>query len=126
MKVSILICTYNSWKYILSTISSVLVQKFFNFELLILDNNSSDNTVKNILSFNDERIKLFRSEKNYWPYAGLNYLLEKSNWEYIAILDHDDLWASDKLEKQVNFLNKNSNYIWCWTRTFMYYESDSK
>lgn len=126
MKVSVLICTYNSWKYIFSTIKNVLNQTLWDFELLILDNNSSDDTVKNIKSFQDERIKLFELYKNLWPYGGLNYLLEKSSWEYIAILDHDDLWASNKLKKQVDFLDKNINYIWCGTKTVMYYESDKK
>lgn len=125
-KVSVLICSYNSWNYIIDTIKSVLNQTFKDFELLILDNNSTDKTVKNILSFNDDRIKLFKSDKNYWPYWGLNYLLDKSNWDYITILDHDDLWAKEKLQKQVTFLEENKEFIWCWTETIMYYESDKK
>jgi len=125
-KISILICSYNSGNYIFNTIKSVLNQTYSNFELLILDNNSKDETVKNILSFQDNRIKLFESKTNYWPYWWLNYLLEKSSWEYIAILDHDDLWSKEKLEKQVNFLDENSDFIWCGTKTLMYYESDKK
>lgn len=125
-KVSILICSYNSWNYIFNTIKSVLNQSYINFELLILDNNSKDETVKNIESFQDERIKLFKSNINYWPYWGLNYLLDNSSWDYIAILDHDDLWANNKLELQVDFLEKNQEFIWCGTKTVMFYESDSK
>lgn len=126
MKVSILICAYNSGKYIFPTIKTVLAQSLQDFELLILDNNSSDGTVKNILSFQDNRIKLFQEKINHGPYGGLNFLLEKASWEYIAILDHDDLWAKDKLEKQVKFLEKNKEFIWCWSKTLMYYESDKK
>lgn len=126
MKVSILICTFNSWKYLLDTINSVLNQTFQDFELLILDNNSSDETVQNILSFNDKRIKLFEEKINHGPYKGLNSLLEKAIWQYIAILDHDDLWSSNKLKKQVEFLEKNKNFAWCGTKTLMYYESDKK
>jgi len=126
MKVSVLICAYNSWYYILNTIKSVLQQTYGSFELLILDNNSSDNTVKNIKTFNDSRLKLFELHKNLWPYGGLNYLLEKASWDYIAILDHDDLWAKNKLEKQVEFLENNQEFIWCGTQTVMYYESDKK
>ncbi len=126
MKVSILICAYNSGKYIFSTIKSVLAQSLQDFELLILDNNSTDDTFKNILSFDDKRIKLFEKKVNHWPYGWLNFLLEKATWEYIAILDHDDLWTSDKLKKQVNFLDIHKDFIWCWSKTLMYYESDKK
>jgi glycosyltransferase involved in cell wall biosynthesis len=125
-KVSILICAYNSWNYIFQTIQSVLSQTYWEFELLILDNNSKDETVKNIQSFQDDRIKLFQSDKNYWPYWWINYLLDRSSWNYIAILDHDDLWSCDKLEKQVDFLDNHTEFIWCGTKTVMYYESDSK
>lgn len=126
MKVSVLICTYNSGKYIFPTVKSILSQTFSDFELLILDNNSEDETVKNILSFQDKRIKLYESNINYWPYWWLNYLLERASWEYIAILDHDDLWVKNKLEKQLNFLDKNSDFIWCGSKTLMYFESDKK
>jgi glycosyltransferase involved in cell wall biosynthesis len=125
-KVSVLICSYNSWKYIFDTIKSVLNQSYVDFELLILDNDSKDDTVKNIKSFSTKRIKLFESKINYWPYGWLNYLLEKSEWDYIAILDHDDLWAKNKLEIQVDFLEKNLEFVWCGTETVMYYESDKK
>ncbi len=125
-KISVLICSYNSWKYIFDTIKSVLNQSYDDFELLILDNDSKDDTVKNIKSFSDKRIKLFESKINHWPYVGLNYLLEKAEWDYIAILDHDDLWAKNKLEIQVDFLEKNKEFVWSGTETVMYYESDKK
>lgn len=126
MKVSILICTYNSGNYILATILSVLNQSLPDFELLILDNSSTDNTIEKIKSFNDRRIKLYEWKSNIWPYAWLNFLLEKAKGDYIAIQDHDDIWAQKKLEKQVNFLETNKEYIWCWTKTVMYYENDEQ
>lgn len=125
-KVSILIVAYNAWDYIINTIKSVLAQSYTNFEILILDNNSSDNTIENIESFRDHRIQLFQWAKNIWPYAGLNYLLKKSSWEYIAIQDHDDIWHSHKLKIQISFLEKNTKYKGCWTNTVMYYEYDKK
>jgi glycosyltransferase involved in cell wall biosynthesis len=64
MKISILICTYNSGNYILPTIQSVLNQSFTDFELLILDNASTDNTIENIKYFNDNRIRLFKNKSN--------------------------------------------------------------
>lgn len=125
-KISILLCAYNAWEYIIPTIKSILSQTYNNFELLILDNNSNDNTRENIQTQKDPRIQLFTSEKNLWPYAGLNFLLEKAIWEYIAIQDHDDIWHPKKIEKQIYFLENNHNYIWCGTKTLMRYEWDQK
>ena len=125
-KVSVLVCTYNSWKCIIDTLNSVLNQTYKDFELLILDNNSKDNTVELIESFNDKRIKLLKLKKNLWPYGWLNYLLDRSEGNYIAIQDHDDLWKPEKLEKQVKFLEENKKYVGCWTKTLMWYEWDNK
>ncbi len=124
--VSILMCSYNAWEYVAHTITSVLQQSYDNFELLILDNNSSDTTVSVIKSFADKRINLVESKTNIWPYWWLNKLLAQAKGDYIAIQDHDDLWHPQKLEKQVSFLEKNHKYIWCGTKTLMRYEWDQK
>lgn len=121
--VSILIVTYNAQKYINKTIKSCLSQTYPNFEILILDNASTDNTVKEIQKFKDKRIKLFKNNQNIGPYHGLNYLLDLSKGEYITIQDHDDLWLPQKLEKQVNYLNKHLSEIACGTKTFIFYEN---
>lgn len=125
-KVSILLCTYNAQQYIDNTIKSILNQTYNNFELLILDDNSKDNTRENIQAHKDPRIQLFTSQKNLWPYAGLNFLLAKVTWTYIAIQDHDDIRHPQKLEKQIYFLENNHKYIWCGTKTLMRYEWDQK
>jgi len=125
-KISILICTYNAEKYIHATIQSCLNQTFTDFELLILDNDSKDETVKYIQSFNDQRIQLFTSQKNLWPYGGLNFLLEKATGEYIAIQDHDDLRHPEKIAKQIDFLDSHREYVGCGTKTLMRYEGDHK
>lgn len=125
-KISILIVTYNPWDYIINTLKSILNQSYNDFEILILDNNSSDNTIKNINSFNNKKINIFEWKKNIWPYEWLNFLLEKAKWKFIAIQDHDDIWHKDKLKIQIEFLEKNMEYIWCWTETVMYYEVDKK
>ncbi len=126
MKVSILLCSYNAGDYIISTIQSILDQTLWDFELLILDNGSKDETIKNIEHFQDIRIQLFRSQENLGPYEGLNFLLKKAIGIYIAIQDHDDIWHPQKLEKQVSFLEEHAEYIGCGTNTVMYYEGDKK
>lgn len=121
--ISTLICTYNAEAFIDSTMRSVLWQTYKNQEILILDNGSKDNTLWLLAEFekNDSRIKVYSEGKNLWAYDWLNYLLEKAKWKYIAIQDHDDIWQSEKLEKQINFLENNMNYIGCGTWTLMYY-----
>lgn len=123
-KVSVLICTYNAEKHIRATLQSILDQTYTNIDILILDNNSKDQTVDTIKTYKDTRIHLFPSDKNLGPYGGLNFLLEKATGEYIAIQDHDDLRHPQKIEKQVSFLEENKKYIWCWTKTLMRYEWD--
>lgn len=125
-KVSILVCSYNAGRYITSTIQSVLDQTYTDFELLILDNNSADETREYIRKFNDPRIVLFEGQENIGPYAGLNYLLERARGEYIAIQDHDDIWHPEKLMRQVDFLDTNSEYVGCACTMVMYYEADRK
>ena len=124
--VSILICTYNAEKTIRQTIESCLHQTYKNFEILIHDDQSEDKTLEVINSIWDKRIRIIESRKKLWPYKGLNFLLEHSKWDYIAILDHDDLWYPEKLEKQVKFLENNKKYVWCGTKVLMWYEGDNK
>ncbi len=122
--VCIVIVTYNTQKFIKKTLQSCLNQTYQNFEILVLDNNSEDETCKIINSFEDKRISLFKNKKNIGPYAGLNFLLDRANGEYIAIQDHDDIWFPKKLEKQIDFLEKNKDYIACGTNTFYFFEKE--
>lgn len=121
--VSILICTYNAKKTINWTLNSILDQTYKNYEILILDNDSKDNTIQILQNYQkkDKRIKIFNEWKNLWAYWGLNFLLDNAKWEYIAIQDHDDVWHPKKLEEQVKFLENNNKFIWVWTTTLMYY-----
>ncbi|MDD2891803.1 MAG: glycosyltransferase family 2 protein [Candidatus Gracilibacteria bacterium] len=125
-KVSILVCSYNAGKYVAGTIRSVLDQTYVDFELLILDNASTDGTREYIKEFNDPRITLFEGQENIGPYAGLNYLLKRAKGEYIAIQDHDDIWHPEKLARQVAFLDENNEYVGCACTMVMYYEADRK
>lgn len=120
--VSILVVSYNAEKYIEKTLQSCLAQAYPDFEILVLDNASSDRTVEIIRSLGDSRITMFEGKENIGPYAGLNFLLEKANGEYIAIQDHDDVWLPEKLTKQVGVLKNNPEFIACGTNTFYYFE----
>ncbi|MDD5638920.1 MAG: glycosyltransferase family A protein, partial [Candidatus Pacebacteria bacterium] len=113
--VSIILCTYNAERFIQPTIRSVISQSYPNIEVLVLDNASEDKTVEILKVFckKDKRMKIFESRKNLGAYKGLNYLLDRSKGKYVAIIDHDDIWAKDKLKKQISFLEKHREYVGC-------------
>jgi glycosyltransferase involved in cell wall biosynthesis len=122
--ISILIVAYNPWEYLRKTLESCITQTYENTEILILDNASNEDITQYFPK--SEKIKLTKSTTNLGPYNGLNWLLEQAQWTYIAIQDHDDIWHREKLEKQVDFLENNPQYIGCGTKTVMYYEGDRK
>ena len=107
--VSVITPSYNSEKYIAETITSVLNQTYENWEMLIVDDASSDNTCAIIEDFikADSRIKLFKQTKNQGAGVARNIAIEKANGNYIAFLDADDLWKPQKLETQIAFMEKH-------------------
>ena len=104
-KFSIAISVFNKEKYISNTIKSVLNQTFNDFEIVILNDGSTDNSESEILAFKDPRIKYF-SEENQGAGAGRNYIINKATGEYIALLDADDIWYSFYLEEQNELIKK--------------------
>ena len=111
-KVSVVMPVYNREKYVAKSIESVLNQTYTNFEFLICDDGSKDSTWSILERYQakDNRIKLLKNEKNLGIANTRNKLVENVKGKYLAILDSDDLWVRDKLEIQVNFLDKNTNY----------------
>lgn len=107
-KVSVILTSLNHEKYIREAIDSVLGQTFADFELIIWDDASSDESWEVINSYSDQRIKMFRNEVRRRAIYGINNAIsEVAAGEYIAIHHSDDVWEIDKLEKQVNFLDSN-------------------
>lgn len=108
-KVSIIIPNYNCGKFLEETINSVINQTYQNWELLIVDDCSTDNSVEVIKKCieKDERIKLFVNEKNSGAAASRNLALREASGQWIAFLDSDDLWLPEKLEKQLAFMTDN-------------------
>lgn len=105
--VSIIMPSWNTGKFIIETIQSVINQTYTNWELLIVDDCSTDNTEEIVASFKDDRIKYFRNKKNSGAALTRNRALREARGEWIAFLDSDDLWMSEKLEKQIDFMKKN-------------------
>ncbi|KUJ62550.1 glycosyl transferase [Flavobacteriaceae bacterium CRH] len=108
--VSIITPTFNAGKYVTATLQSVIEQSYQNWEMILVDDGSTDDTVKIIEDFaeKDNRIKLFKLSKNSGNGFARNVALEKATGKYIAYLDADDLWISTKLEKQIQFLKANN------------------
>jgi len=105
--VTVLMPVYNGRKYLKEAIESILNQTYKNIDFLIIDDGSTDDSVKVVMSYNDSRIKLVKNEQNIGLTAILNKGVELSNGQYIARMDADDISASDRLEKQVNYLEQH-------------------
>lgn len=109
-KVTIITPTWNSQNYIQLTIASVQAQTYKNWEMLIVDDCSTDNTVNIIkeIANRDSRIILFEQKKNQGVAVARNIALYNGTGRYIAYLDSDDIWKPEKLERQISFMKRNN------------------
>lgn len=109
--VSIIMPSYNSAKFVRETIESVLLQTYTNWELIIVDDCSDDNTDEIIAGFCDKRIHYLKNERNSGAAVSRNRALREARGRWIAFLDSDDLWLPKKLEKQIRFMEENSYHF---------------
>ncbi|CAI3397726.1 glycosyltransferase family 2 protein [Enterococcus cecorum] len=109
--VSIIMPSYNTSDFIGDSINSVLNQTYKNWELIIIDDNSSDNTADTVQSFNDSRIRYLVNSENKGAAFSRNRALREAKGNWIAFLDSDDIWYPNKLENQLNFMvNTNCSF----------------
>jgi glycosyltransferase involved in cell wall biosynthesis len=106
-KVSVIIPTYNRAELLRSAIESALKQTFTDYEIIVSDDRSTDHTREVVKSFKDKRIKYLVNKSNMGPSATRNSAILASKGEYIAFLDDDDEWIPEKLQKQVELLDKS-------------------
>ena len=118
-KISVIMSCYNSEKTVKLAVESILLQSFKNFEFLIFDDGSTDNTLKILKEFNDKRIRIFSSKENLGLTRRLNFLANKSTGNYIARQDDDDFSLSERLEIQINFLKDNLDYAACSSSSYL-------
>jgi teichuronic acid biosynthesis glycosyltransferase TuaG len=127
MKVSIIMPAYNSSLFIRQSIESVLGQTYHNWELLIADDKSTDNTCFIIEDYllKDKRIKLFRLKETVGGALARNHLINHATGQFIAFCDSDDLWVPNKLEKQIKFMEEH-NYAFSFAPYYIIDEEGNK
>ncbi|QTV04595.1 glycosyltransferase family 2 protein [Faecalibacter bovis] len=109
--VSIITPCYNSEKFIKDTYESIKNQTFENWEWIIVDDKSSDQSVEILKSINDKRIKLFVNNENKGAANARNTALNQAKGRYITFIDSDDLWEEKFLEESINFLQNNKEEL---------------
>lgn len=107
--VSVVMPNYNGKDYIRQAISSVLSQTYSNWELLIVDDCSTDASADIVGEFDDARIKLIRNQKNSGAAVSRNRAIELCSGKWIAFLDSDDTWEPDKLERHLTFMDEGEH-----------------
>ena len=114
-KVSIIVPVYNAGRFLEQTLQSVFQQDFTDWELLLVNDCSTDNSIEIIRRHEDDkRIRLINLDKNGGAAVARNQGIALAKGRYIAFLDSDDIWKSDKLSKQVDFMEKEG-CAFCFT-----------
>ncbi len=109
-EISVVMYVYNHGQYVKESVQSVLSQSFIDYELIILNNGSSDETAEILKEFNDARIRLLFEPVNVTAYWGVEECCNVARGRYIAFIGSDDIWLPTKLEKQYNVLEANPKY----------------
>ena len=109
--VSVLMTTYNGRRFISETIESILSQTYSNFEFLIIDDCSADETASIVEQYDDRRIRLIRNQSNLGIPRSRNRGIEQAAGTYMAVTDHDDISAPDRLTRQVAFLETHPDVV---------------
>ena len=123
-RVSILMNAYNAQKYLKEAIDSIYAQSYKDWEIIFIDNCSTDAT-KEIVKSYDHRVKYYKTKENVSLGEARNFGLEKCKAEYIAFLDTDDVWLEDKLEKQIAMLDSEAELQMCYGGV-IYIDKNSK
>lgn len=112
--ISVVMSVYNAGEYLAAAIESILQQTYNDFEFIVVDDGSTDNSYSEIKSFSDKRLKVFK-QQNQGLQSALNFAISQSSSKYIARMDQDDISAPKRLEKQVGLLEKNSRIAFLGT-----------
>jgi glycosyltransferase involved in cell wall biosynthesis len=123
--VSIIIPVYNRKAMIVNAIKSIQNQTYTNYEILVVDDGSSDGTQKAVKAFNDSRITLIETDHN-GAYIARNKGLKKARGKFIAFLDSDDIWLPEKLETQMILMTKEKNVAMSFTNGYIFKDKETE
>jgi glycosyltransferase involved in cell wall biosynthesis len=127
-KLSVIMPVYNAEKYVKKAIESIINQTFQNWELLVCDDGSSDNSWEILSAYDgkDRRIKIFKNEMNCGKVKTVNSFLKTIESEYLTIHDADDWSEKERFQIQLDYLDGNSEYIGCGTQYFSHRKKSKK
>lgn len=111
-RVSVVVTTYNARALLAETLAAMLSQTFADFELIVIDDGSTDNTADYLASMSDPRLRVVR-QPNAGVGAARNRGIDEARGEYVAFCDHDDIWMADKLATQVDFMDAHPAAVGC-------------
>ena len=119
-QIDIILPNFNSHKFVVETIKSIINQSYSNWKLIIVDDHSNEQTKEKLKKFlKNKKIKIYWLKKNYGAGFCRNYAIKKSNSPYVAFIDSDDIWKKNKLKNQINFMEKNNySFSYTWYETF--------
>ncbi len=120
--VSVIVPAFNVEKYIRETINSVIQQNYVDFEIIVIDDGSNDKTAEVVNAIKDKRIRYYFQTNTGLPARARNVGVGHARGEYLAFLDHDDLWKPDKLLKQIEILKYNNSIALIATNAFFMFE----
>ena len=122
--ISVCIPSYNGTAFIIDTINSVLEQSFQDFEIIVNDDCSTDNTRNLVKSINDSRIHLYCNDKNLGAVNNCNKVLEYATGKYLKILMQDDILAKEHLEKSVEIMESDSSVMMTTCQSYIINENN--
>ncbi len=124
--ISIIINCYNGEKYLSQTLNSILSQKYKRYEVIFIDNCSTDSSAKIFKNINDKRFKYFKTLKKVKLYDGRNIALRKCKGKFITFIDVDDWWDKNFLSSREKFFNSSKNYGFCYSNCYHYLQNTGK
>lgn len=114
-KISVIMSVYNGMPYLKDSVRSILNQTYTNFEFIIVNDDSTDDSLSFLKNLQDSRISIITNKNNIGLAASLNLALKQASGDFIARMDADDISETERLEHQVNFLTKNKRVVLCGT-----------
>jgi glycosyltransferase involved in cell wall biosynthesis len=121
--ISIIVNCYNGEKYLYQTLQSILNQKYKNFEVIFVDNCSTDFSSKIYKKIRDKRFRYFKTKKKIKLYDSRNFALKKCKGSFVAFLDTDDWWDKDFLSLKKNFFSSSKDYAFSFSNCNYFYEN---